>query len=64
MRAMLKKNASHVHSELGIGASDHLGLVLDDAIYQAITGHQYIRLVYPDSLVIETETVHYEAVRL
>ena len=58
MKEKLKANAASVQSDLGGGAHGHLGLVLDDATYFALTGHHCVRPVYPITLAITVDGVH------
>ena len=54
-----------IQSDLGGGAHGHLGLVLDDATYQAISGGiPYIRPPHPGVHVVPAGTAHHESVRL
>jgi hypothetical protein len=64
MKKLLKANATSVQSDLGGGQFGHLGLVLDDATYNGLTGQNYVRPLHPGALVIPTGTAHHEAVRL
>lgn len=65
LKKHLKANAANVQSDLGGGAFGHLGLVLDDATYQALTNNQqYTRPPHPGPLAIQAGTAHHEAVRL
>ena len=64
LKKYLRQNAASVRSDLGGGAHGHLGLILNDAAYLALTGHQYIRPPHPGALNIPHGTAHHEAVRL
>ena len=64
MKKSLKANATSVQSDLGGGQFGHLGLVLDDATYNALTGENYVRPAHPGALVIAAGTALHEAVRL
>ena len=64
MKKLLKANAASVQSDLGGGAYGHLGLVLDDATYNALTGENYDRPAHPGALAIAAGTALHESVRL
>jgi hypothetical protein len=64
MKKKLKANAASVQSDLGGGKFGHLGLVLDDVTYNALTGDSYVRPAHPGVLLIAAGTAHHESVRL
>ena len=64
MKKSLKSNAVSAQSDLGGGAHDHLGLVLDDETYHAATGEHHLAPNHPGALVIPAGTALHEAVRL
>ncbi len=64
LKKSLRENASSVQSDLGGGAFGHLGLILDDAPYHALTGHHYVRPVHPGLINIVHGTALHEVVRL
>ena len=64
LKKFLQTGALGIQSDLGGGAHGHLGLVLDDATYQAISGGiPYIRPPHPGVLEVPAGTAHHEAVR-
>mmetsp|Transcript_14421 Transcript_14421/g.20578 ORF Transcript_14421/g.20578 Transcript_14421/m.20578 type:complete len:157 (+) Transcript_14421:219-689(+) len=64
MKKKLKANATSAQSDLGGGKFGHLGLVLDDATYNSLTGKIYVRPAHPGVLVIEPGTACHESVQL
>ena len=64
MKKLLKANATSIQSDLGGGQFGQLGLILDDATYNGLTGENYVCPAHPGALVIPAGTAHHKAVRL
>ena len=64
LKQELRANASSVESDLGGGDHGHLGLVLDDPEYAAISATAFTAPPYPATLTIPTTVTQVEALNL
>ena len=64
LKQELRANASSVESDLGGGDHGHLGLVLDDPEYAAISATPFAAPPYPATLTIPTTVTQVEALNL
>ena len=51
---LLKENAASVATELGGGMHRHMGLTMEDAVYTAVTGHNWVPPVSYTHLTLPT----------